>query len=225
MLSCKKIIITGPTAVGKSTILQSIHKCLNSLFVPEYIDGRKDGLTMLNKYFTKAITSYDFQSYILDYYDNKLSALHPTKSDSILFERAPDDAITCYSNMDNRDGRLSNKEFLSLYNKAKTLDLKYNIPSYLLGNSFVFTPVKSVDTKNTSKMMLSIIKSTKQSNVFGLYHATNVLWYRMTKRNRPGEKETYSHETLSDFNKHYRKLYMNMMYKRGLRFATLGTLV
>lgn len=225
----KKIVITGPTAAGKSSIIKGVCSNLTKLkipfqHIPEYIDGRKDGLTMLNKYFTREISVFNFQNYIVNYYRDTLKNIDTNKM--VIFERSVDDGITCYSNLDHKINRLSTSEFLKLYNSVKTLDREYNIPSYILGNNYVFTPIKSVDVKRTSKLITDIIRSTgNKNNIFGLYHTDDVLWYRLCKRNRPGEKESYTKETLKSFNKHYRKLYNLLMYGKGIRFTDLGKLI
>ena len=227
--ACKKVIITGPTAVGKSSIIKGV--CENLMknkfkfsYIPEYIDGRKDGLTMLNKYFTHEISVFKFQNYILNYYRDTLKNLRG--NNMLIFERCIDDGITCYSNLDHKINTLSTVDFLRLYDSVKNLDKKYNLPSYILGNNFVFTPIKAIDVKKTSKLITDIIRSTgNKNNIFGLYHTDETLWQRMCKRNRPGEKESYTRETLKEFNAHYRKLYKGLMYGDGFKFTELGKLI
>lgn len=227
--ACKKIVITGPTAVGKSSIIKGVCENLTKdkfkfRYIPEYIDGRKDGLKMLNKYFTHEISPFKFQNYILNYYRDTLKNLRG--NNMLIFERCIDDGITCYSNLDHKINALSTVEFLRLYDSVKNLDKKYNLPSYILCNNFVFTPIKAIDVKKTSKLIADIIRSTgNKNNIFGLYHTDDMLWHRMCKRNRPGEKESYTRDTLKEFNAHYRKLYKELMYGDGFKFTELGKLI
>ena len=71
---CRKVIITGGVAVGKSSIVNVVceeltKKGKNWILVPEYLDVKDDGLEMLNKYFENKISVYEFQTYILNYYE------------------------------------------------------------------------------------------------------------------------------------------------------------
>ena len=52
-----QIDITGPIGVGKSTIIESIKSHFdNVVHIPEYINGDKNGIVMLNKFINKEIT-------------------------------------------------------------------------------------------------------------------------------------------------------------------------
>ena len=231
MNSARKVVITGGVAVGKSSVLAAVREELTNLqmsyqYVPEYIDVKSDGVEMLNKYFDKSITVYEFQTYILNYYREYLKNLHPKEDDIILFERIPDDGITCYSNLDNKIGALSDDEFLALYRDVKKVDIEYNIPSYLLGNNFIFFPIKSINAKEDGKLITQIILNRPGENiVFGLYNTDEICYQRMLKRNRQGEKEAYSKQFIADFNYHYRQLFKELMYGEGIRFTSLGRLI
>ena len=59
-----QIDITGPIGVGKSTIIESIKSHFdNVVHIPEYINGDKNGIVMLNKFINKEITIFEFQKY------------------------------------------------------------------------------------------------------------------------------------------------------------------
>ena len=55
-----QIDITGPIGVGKSTIIESIKSHFeNVVHIPEYINGDKNGIVMLNKFINKEITIFE----------------------------------------------------------------------------------------------------------------------------------------------------------------------
>ena len=96
---CRKVIITGGVAVGKSSIVNVVCEELTRngkkwILVPEYLDVKDDGLEMLNKYFENKISVYEFQTYILNYYEWYLKNVKVSDDDIIIFERSIDDGIT-----------------------------------------------------------------------------------------------------------------------------------
>ena len=228
---CKKVIITGGVAVGKSSICSAIYKYLDDhnikwVYIPEYIDVKEDGLEMLNKYLKKEITVFEFQKYVINYYDEYLSQLTLDGDELLMFERGIDDAITCFSNLDYSNNGLTTAEFCELYELVKIYDRKYNIPSYFLDDSKIFIPVKTDDSKRDGNIIGSIINNRNNNNiVIGLYNTDKTCYERMLTRNRPGEKEAYSLETISKFNYTYSKLYQILMTKGKLNFVSLGKLI
>lgn len=228
----RKIIITGGVAVGKSSIVNLVCEKLNNYgitykVIPEYIDVKEDGLEKLNKYLKNEITAFYFQNYIIDFYESYLNELNVDEKDILIFERSVDDSITCFSNMDNAKGRITTQEFFQLYEKAKSVDEKYNLPSYLTGNDYLFVPIKTVDINIDGSLITDIIRNRKNDNIIiGLYNSDEQCYNRMINRNRPGEKESYSRESISKFNYHYKQLYKELMTGDvSLRFASLGKLI
>lgn len=229
---CRKVIITGGVAVGKSSIVNVVceeltKKDKNWILVPEYLDVKDDGLEMLNKYFENKISVYEFQTYILNYYEWYLKNVKVSDDDIIIFERSIDDGITCFSNADNARGKLSISEFHDLFEKAKQLDEKYNIPSYILKNDFIFIPIKTVDVQKDGKLITEIINNREGENIIiGLYNTDDRCYERMLKRNREGETSSYTKQSISEFNYHYKQLYKELMDRDGeMRFVSLGKLI
>lgn len=228
---CKKIIITGGVAVGKSSICKAIYdyfdnKNIKWIYIPEYIDIKEDGLEMLNKYLKKEITVFEFQKYVIDYYDEYLGSLIVDGDEVLIFERGIDDAITCFSNLDYSNGGLTTNEFCSLYELVKSYDKKYNIPSYFINDNKIFIPIKTENSKRDGNIIGSIINNRNDDNiVIGLYNTDKICYERMLIRNRPGEKEAYSLETISKFNYTYSKLYQILMTNGELNFVSLGKLI
>jgi deoxyadenosine/deoxycytidine kinase len=229
--SCRKVIITGGVAVGKSSIVSVVCEELtrsntNWKFIPEYIDAEEDGLEMLNKYLRGDITVYEFQNYVINFYEWYLNEITLRGDEILIFERSVDDSVTCFSNMDNKKGKLNTEDFLKLYEEAKRIDVEYNIPSYLLSNDFVFIPIKTVDIQRDGKLIAEIVKNRIDENiVIGLYNSDEQCYKRMCERDRPGEKDSYTRESISNFNYHYKQLYKELMVGEEIRFASLGKLI
>lgn len=229
--ACKKVIIAGGVAVGKSSIITAITNYLDTqhikwIIVPEYIDVKEDGLEMLNKYLTKKITVYEFQEYVINYYAEYLDNLDVEGDEVLIFERAIDDAITCFSNLDYNKGNLTIDEFCKLYELVKKYDKKYNVPSYFIDDGKIFIPIRTEDSTRDGNIIGSIIANRNNNNiVVGLYNFDKVCYERMLIRNRPGEKEAYSLEVISKFNYTYQKLYQLLMTKGNIDFILLGKLI
>ena len=86
---CKKIVITGPVGVGKTTIINNLCSHLSShnvnyKIIPEYIDVLPDASEKLAKYLRNEVTSLEFQTYVTTYYDMYLSNLTDIDAETIL---------------------------------------------------------------------------------------------------------------------------------------------
>ena len=229
--NCKKVIVSGGVAVGKSSIIASLTRYLDEnkvkwIYVPEYIDVKKDGLEMLNKYLRREITVYTFQEYVIEYYNEYLGSLQLDGDEILIFERGIDDAITCFSNLDYAAGKLTIEEFCKLYELVKTYDVKYNVPSYFMTSNRIFLPVRTEDSTRDGNIIGSVICNRSNDNIIiGLYNSDDVCYQRMLHRDRPGEKEAYSLETISRFNYTYSKLYRGLMSEGKMDFISLGKLL
>lgn len=230
--SCRKVIITGGIAVGKSSCVKKTCDILKKqgikyIVVPEYIDALEDGVDMLNKYFNKQITVFEFQMYIINFYENHLSNLNIDGDEILIFERSVDDGITCFSNRDNSKNFLSDLGLYELYNKAKHIDETFNLPSYfdINRNKTVFIPIKTVDPEQDPEIIASIITNRTTKNVIiGLYNSDEECLKRVRKRGRKGE-EVYTIQWLSDFNYNYSKLFKLLMEGKCINFTSLGKLI
>lgn len=72
---CKKVVITGPVGVGKTTIIRNLCTKLEQNHVkyhliPEYIDVLPDANEKLGKYLRNEISSLEFQTYVTTYYEH-----------------------------------------------------------------------------------------------------------------------------------------------------------
>lgn len=226
--SARKIIITGGVAVGKTSVMTAVKKYLNEkaikfLEVPEYIDGKEDGLEMLNKYLSKTIPSFEFQSYIMNYYDWYFTNKVTNEDNLLLFERTLDDSVICFSNLDNHKHELSDEEFMNIYKQAISINTKYNIPSYISNDNFEFIPIKTTNSDLAGKMIAAIIEVRPDANiVFGLHNDDDVCYERMLLRNRPGETEVYTPQYIASFNKIYRNIYSKLSSNGNIEFTDMG---
>lgn len=230
---CRKVVITGGVAVGKSSIMTAVvdmfkENGIQYHIVPEFIDAMDDAQEMLEKYLRHDITSFEFQQYVLNYYDwyftNKCSNVHA--DDILLFERVLDDSVMCFANLDNYKDELSDEEFVKVFELAKKINAKYNIPSYFANSNFVFYPVKTINPVVDGKVITEIVKARENVNlVIGLYNEPMTCYERMLKRNRPGEKEAYPPQRIASFNDTYSKIYQVLMTEKKTRFADVGKFI
>ena len=225
----QKVIITGGVAVGKTSVMNAVQKYLKEYqkpfqVVPEYIDGLDDGLVELNKYLRRDISSYQFQSYVINYYpwffENKVDK----NIDLLLFERTVDDSIIVFSNLDNHQKlTLSDEEFMKVFNRAKEINEKYDIPSYISNKNFEFIPIKTTNSDLAGKMIAAIIMVRSDANlVFGLHNDDDECYNRMITRNRPGERDVYTPQAIANFNNIYRNLYSKLSKNGEIRFTDMG---
>ena len=228
----KKVIISGGVAVGKSSVISEVINFLQSnnikyIHVPEYIDVKKDALDMLKKYLQKEISAFEFQTYVTSFFDEYLESIKIEGDEIIIFERCFDDGIVCFSTLDYINGNMTEEEYFKLYKYAVELDKKYNAPSYFTNDNKIFIPIKTEDSFRDGNIISSIITNKIATNniIIGLYNNDNTCYERMLKRNRPGEVETYTRETIADFNYIYKKLYKIIMEKDKINVISLGSLM
>lgn len=210
----KKIIISGSVGVGKTTTINDICKLLNIYnisykIIPEYIDGDINGRNMLDKCINKKITAFEFQKYIINYFDIYLNNLKVNKNDIIIFERLPDESVMCFANIDRINKVITEEEFNILYNMCIELDKKYNIPSYFdkLENTY-FKLFKTDNNNVISSKVLEILNNCDYINIIiGLYNNDYKCLMRIKERNRSSEVNSYSLSTIKQFNNIYKDIF------------------
>ena len=232
--ACRKVVITGGVAVGKTSITKQVCDYLDELnikwlIVPEYIDIYDDGLEMLNKYLNHIITAFEFQKYVIRFYDEYLQKLEREQrideNTILVFERTVDDSITCFSNLDYRKGNISLLELCELYNDAVKIDIQYNLPSYFISGNRIFIPIKNDEVERDGKIIANIIDYKIKNNIIiGLYNTDHDCFERMVKRNREGEIESYTQDVIAKFNNTYNNLYNLLMSQDIVDFIDLGKL-
>lgn len=242
---CNKLVITGGVGVGKTTtinILCSMLKSNNIKYVkiPEFIDGDVNGQQMLNDFLTGVIDVFTFQYYVLLYYDRYLSNLVIDDTDTLLiFERLPDDSVTCFSNRANKEGKITNEQLFNLYKYSMEINDKYNLPTYFnkicnehnIQHSYIHLLIKTDDKNKVANQIYDEVTSSKalkhKTNLFiiGLYNTPEECYKRINKRGIQCEIDAYTIKTVEEFNKHYTNLYMLFMSGKTLRYCEMGNLI
>ncbi len=216
--NCRKVVVTGPVGVGKTTILSEICKRLDGkvhyLVVPEYIDELPDATEKLEKYLRGELSSYEFQRYVTVYYIQYLKKIADkvTPGTVLIFERVPDDALWCFIRMDLMKGRMSPKEHQRLSHLIATMNEYFNLPSYSKTQRQSALIIKSDELSINAKVASDfIINSSYPKIVIGLFNDVKVCHERVLQRARPGE-DSYSFDGIFMFNQCYANMYKNLMF-------------
>ena len=215
---CKKVVITGPVGVGKTTILSEICKHLDGnvkyMLVPEYIDVLPDATEKLAKYLKGELSSYNFQRYVSVYYIQYLERIAKDVTDDtiLIFERVPDDALWCFIKMDQMKGLISPKEHQHLSQLIAKMNDYFNLPCYTKTPNQSVVIYKSDElTLNAESAAKYIKDSTHSKIVIGLFNDVKICYERVLKRARPGE-DSYNFNGIFMFNQCYANMYGNLMF-------------
>ena len=227
--SCRKIVVTGPVGVGKSTFINNLASCFDIhgvkyRVIPEYITGDPNGQSMLTQYFNKEITPYEFQAYIIDYYNLYLANLIDIDPDTILlFERCVDDSVLCFGNLLYKKHEISLIDYYHLYMNSLMTDSKFNIPSYFnrREGDYSFMVFKTFDGVDYSKIIYEILEVATNGNlIFGLYNDDKVCYDRVVERDREGES-AYSLQSIIEFNQRYNDIYNYIIHRVDIPFTSI----
>ena len=240
-LSEYSLVITGTIGAGKSTICESLIYILHQLFpnldivpFPEFLfigDSELSG-KMLNEKIKGNISSNTFQSYIIDSW-KKIMNENGTKEGFRIFERCVDDCVICFCNIENKAKKLSDSQFMTLYEELRTIDKTYDIPTYFEitdeQNESHFTKIYSTDLNYNLANILSIIGCDISNNIknriIGLSIKPKTSKERIMKRSREGESG-YTDEQLQMYSTHYEKLFDFIDKGEKIsRFVDLGMLL
>ena len=241
-LSNYSLVITGTIGAGKSTVCESIAYNIKSLFpdmrivaYPEFLFVKDCNLSgnILAAKINGSISSNTLQSYILDNW-NHIMTQNKDLRGFRLFERCVDDCVTCFCNIENKAGALSDSQFLSLYEELKKIDEHYDIPTYFnIGcrreSSSHFTKLYSNDLNYNLQKILSIISGDIlngiNKRIIGLSILPKISKERITVRSRNGESG-YTDEQIAIYSTHYEKLFdMLDRGERINRFVDMGALL
>jgi deoxyadenosine/deoxycytidine kinase len=215
---CKKVVVTGPVGVGKTTILSEICKHLdgklNYRIVPEYIDVLPDATEKLAKYLKGELSSYNFQRYVSVYYIQYLEriAKDVTEDTVLIFERVPDDALWCFIRMDQMKGLITPREHQHLSQLIARMNEYFNLPCYTKTNNQSALIIKSDELAINAKIAADFIKDSSHAKiVIGLFNDVKICYDRVLKRARPGE-DSYNFNGIFMFNQCYANMYKNLMF-------------
>ena len=121
------IALNGPVGVGKTTLLNELSNQLsNSYVIPEYIDVLDDAQQLLHDYLEGILPAYDFQDYILDYYESVANSLINSSYDYILVERSPVEGIVFFAKLDLDNNRLTQTQYNLLLQRAQLMSFYPN---------------------------------------------------------------------------------------------------
>lgn len=228
------LVITGTVGAGKSTRCEALYHIFKLCNLPtnpfpEYInntDSSEHSRSMLKKKISGEVSPNTFQSYILDSWEKYLST--NDKPGLNLYERCVDDSFVCFCNIENKGNKLTEIQLLSLFERLKSINTKYNIPSYF-DEDIHFTEILSNDLNLNLKQIVDIIISDVKSNVkkriIGLTVSDYVSKERIKQRSRDGE-DSYTNEAIRLFNSHYEKLFKLMSEHQNLtRMVDIGKLL
>lgn len=226
------LVITGTVGSGKSTVCESLmyifEQCeLKVNPYPEFLFINQDlSESILKRKSNNDISTFTFQSYILDAWCKILDD-NIKKPGMKLFERCVDDSVLCFCNIANKNKDISEIQLLSLYERLKNINDKYDVPTYF--DSLHFTEIQSSKLNFNLNQIVDIIISDIRNNVnkriIGLSVSDYDSHIRIQKRSREGE-DGYTENIVKIFNTHYKKLFKLLHKQNHLdRFIDIGKLL
>ena len=182
------VSISGPVGTGKSTVLNlladELSKTRSVKVIREYIDVMMDGTDKLNDYLCGDMSAYDFQDYILDYFD--MSSWLLNRYDYILCERNPVEGVLFFARLDVDNNRMSTYQYETLLERASSMTF---YPNPLTSNR-----ICRIDTTNLTPVGVAklISESIDDIDIAQLTADPKILLGRINGRNREGETDAYS---------------------------------
>ena len=186
----KVIGIYGTVGSGKSTLLEEIKSSIpNSYVIPEYIDALDDAENKLKAYLEGSMPAYDFQQYVLDYFESVSEELKNSHYDFIFVERLPVEGIQFFAKLDLNNKRITNEEYEELLKRAKSLTF-YPDPST---EKSITIKTDLLSPFQISQLALNYIQTVR---IIKLKASLNTIKERIIKRGRSCELEHYSDDYL-----------------------------
>ena len=240
-LSEYSLVITGTIGAGKSTMCESLVYVLHRIFpelnivpFPEFLFIGDSELSekLLNEKIKGGVSSNTFQSYIIDSW-KKIMNENGTRKGFRIFERCVDDCVVCFCNIENKTKKLSDAQFMTLYEEVKDMDESDDIPTYFditdKQNESHFTKIYSTDLNYNLQNILSIIgcdiNNDIKNRIIGLSIKPQTSKERMINRSREGESG-YTDNQLQLYSTHYEKLFEFIDKGEKInRFVDLGMFI
>ena len=186
----KVIGIYGTVGSGKSTLLEEIKSSIpNSYVIPEYIDALDDAENKLKAYLEGSMPAYDFQQYVLDYFESVSEELKNSHYDFIFVERLPVEGIQFFAKLDLNNKRITNEEYEELLKRAKSMTF-YPDPST---EKSITIKTDLLSPFQISQLALNYIQTVR---IIKLKASLNTIKERIIKRGRSCELEHYSDDYL-----------------------------
>ena len=185
------ICLSGPVGCGKTTILNLLKKQLIFCYVvPEYIDALDDAKSKLQQYLDGTFSAFEFQNYILDYFEKVADELKDcTLYYYVLVERCPVEGILFFAKLDLLNNRLTQNEYDFLLKRSQSLTF-YPNP---LNNDFI---TFNTDHKSPDELTEEIQYYLPRFQLIKLRASIDTIKHRIQQRGRACELEHYSDEYL-----------------------------
>ena len=198
MLS-RVITLNGCPGVGKTTLLNTLKtKLINAYIIPEYIDVLPDAQINLDNYLQGKLSAYQFQDYILDYYEEQAKELINSSYSFILVERSPIEGVEIFAKLDWNNHRMTKAEYDCLLERAKSMSF---YPNPLLDNESITLYTNHRTPEQLAYLVERYI--VEGCNVIKLRASLSVLKSRIHQRGRIYEIEHYTDDYLKTMIKTY----------------------
>lgn len=238
------LVFVGSVGCGKSTLCTLLHMLLTSsdvndvLCYPEFLQIESErSHAMLQKYLHKEISAYKFQRYILHCWkvlmkSQPLHIINAKRNRYNIYERCCDDSVICFANIMNSrtPQEMSDIELEHLFHVARSIDDRYNLPTYFCNKGVELYTIQSHDIYHMIFDIINVINSDLREGIHtrfvGIKCDLLELVHRIESRARPGES-SYSFTNIRDFYNHYEMLYHHLKTRenRLKRFVDIGRLV
>lgn len=213
--------IIGAIGAGKSEVCTRVRKALpEAKYIPEYIDHpdpqeRAIAQRMLSSYLSGAISDWDFQYYIQNYY---ITNGAPNEHGVTILERTMSDSVSIFCNLAHKNGKLDDRALSLFFMTCSAADERSGTPCFFLGN-FEFsrvdsTPEIEVVMAEIMKIIENDMKTGVRCRVIGLDCTPDVARDRIIRRSRPDEAEKYDDSYTRLNTRMYSNLY-DLLEKNG----------
>ena len=205
------IFITGGVGVGKSTLITNLKQSIpkeERIVIKEYIDFEPElGKKMLEETLQQKGNIYDFQLFILDFFDRQLQKIGNKKY--IIFERSPYDSVIIFSTEAYLQGRMSKEQLDQLKQHVENICKKYHIPPF---EECIFNRIDSCqyDVQHLYHHVKCLVDESrkKELNVCFFLYCSDPYKQKenIEKRGRP-EERNYDMNYMININQKYESIF------------------
>ena len=203
-MSKYRIVITGPTGVGKSTVIDMLSELIPNnnnkwMIYPEFI-STEFGEQIFNEYMSGNISALTFQSYVLDFYDKDIN-----DSPYAIFERCAEDSVIIFSRNCVRTGTMTQNEYDTLDYKSHKIIRERDLPTYEDSDARIIR----IYNNNSEETALDILGVIREDIMRGIRTRIVILKTslvenekRIRSRNRNGES-SFDDDYIKHINRYY----------------------